>query len=495
MDYTEKKLEKLKMIEKTIRDESIGLEISEEDATQIRTVCFEPSLSVKLENKTKLEYKNISPLQGGNGSQSLEKKEIADVVTNHEKRKSFFQTNLFPQSAFGLVIVKNSANDTVKWGSGVMIGPDIVLTSAHILYYDEKPDKKIFPHVKFVPGATGNEAPLGEFEVEHVISTEHYLDKIGETGEGLNPRGFALLVLKRPIGKATGYLGLNAVATKHTYLLEEKEIFIMGYNEISKEGKETGGSFEQWEKKARTNKLEEGERKLIQYNCGGLIDNGVLYFRENDEFFVIGMHIMRNENSNLASLITKEQYQYLCKLITDAKMQKIDHIFQTKEDEYGILKSLNLKRRYLRQWGLEALLEYKLNSLEDVNLEKNVIDEKGIEELCSKTEWKNLRRLNLSENEFGNAGCLTISRNTSWQNLKSLILKDNKISSDGLIKMVENQNWCDLEEIGLTQNQIDDQGVVVMANNTTWIKLRRLWSCHWRKYHLERPRRTRLVKQ
>ena len=126
MDYTEKKLEKLKMIEKTIRDESIGLEISEEDATQIRTVCFKPSLSVKLENKTKLEYKNISPLQRGNGSQSLEKKEIADVVTNHEKRKSFFQTNLFPQSAFGLVIVKNSANDTVKWGSGVMIGPDIV---------------------------------------------------------------------------------------------------------------------------------------------------------------------------------------------------------------------------------------------------------------------------------------------------------------------------------------------------------------------------------
>ena len=474
MDYLKRKLEKQETIEETIKNELIGLEVLEEDSIQITTTCFRPSLMSKLENKTKFEYKKIVPMQDSFGVQSFEKEEEKkDADAFRDKRQSFPKTNVFPQSAFGIVIVNKSEDDTAKWGTGVLIGPDIVLTAAYNVYDDEEPVRKRFPYIKFAPGATGDEAPFGEIEVEEVIATESYVKKTEETERsGLNV--YALLILRNSIGRETGYLGLHVVAAEHTYLHEEREIFVMGYNVDNKEGQESDACFEQWREKGRTSELSGEEKQLIQYTCCGPTDNGILCIREKDTFSVIGVHLARIENSNIACLITKEDFQSLYQLVKNTKWTRVNDIIQSKEDKTGILKALSLKSRYLRQWGLDALLEFKLDHLEAVNLDENFIEDKNIEELCNRSEWKELQRLDLSRNKFGGNGCLTLSSNTTWKNLKSLILQENKISSKGLIKMIENQDWNNLEEIDFFGNEIEDQGAIVIANNTLWIKLRKL---------------------
>lgn len=60
----------------------------------------------------------------------------------------------------------------MKWGSGVMIEPHLVLIAAHNAYDNQKPIRKRYPCIKFIPGANGNGAPFGEIEAQDVFAPE-----------------------------------------------------------------------------------------------------------------------------------------------------------------------------------------------------------------------------------------------------------------------------------------------------------------------------------
>lgn len=100
--------------------------------------------------------------------------------TDDEKQK-FCTTTAFPQSAHDIIIIKESENNysEAKWGSGVLIGPDIVLTSAHNVYDDSKPIKKRYPYIKIIPGVNGDEVPFGEIDVEDVFAPDSYVYHVG----------------------------------------------------------------------------------------------------------------------------------------------------------------------------------------------------------------------------------------------------------------------------------------------------------------------------
>ena len=109
-----------------------------------------------------------------------------------------------------------------------------MLTAAHNIYDEQKPIRKRYPFLKFIPGANGGEAPFGEIEVEDIFAPEEYIHHIPEEKEedDITTHDYAILILKKSMGQETGYFGLHAVAAGEEGLLEDKEIYVRGYPEI-----------------------------------------------------------------------------------------------------------------------------------------------------------------------------------------------------------------------------------------------------------------------
>ena len=106
-------------------------------------------------------------------------------------------------------------------GSGFLIEPHIVLTAAHNVYDNEKPLKKRYSDIKFIPGAEGVEIPFGEIEVDYVFTPESYINyKRKDEENGVNADDYAMLVLKKRIGQETGDFGKSAVSDSHGTLLK-----------------------------------------------------------------------------------------------------------------------------------------------------------------------------------------------------------------------------------------------------------------------------------
>ena len=87
------------------------------------------------------------------------------------------QSNIssFPLSALGIVMAKDSETATpARWGSGVLIMRDVVLTAAHNVYHEEKPTRRRFPDITFISAVNYTEAPFQEIEVEYVFALDSY---------------------------------------------------------------------------------------------------------------------------------------------------------------------------------------------------------------------------------------------------------------------------------------------------------------------------------
>ena len=126
----------------------------------------------------------------------------------------------------------------------------MVWTAAHNVYNEQKPIRKRYPYIRFIPGANEHYAPFGEIEVEDISAPNEYTNhKAGEND--INAYDYALLILKKPIGKETGYFGLHAIAEEYAILLEEKKVYLAGYGypefEMKdEEEKNKSSGFELW---------------------------------------------------------------------------------------------------------------------------------------------------------------------------------------------------------------------------------------------------------
>ena len=59
----------------------------------------------------------------------------------------------------------------------------MVLTAAHNIYDDQKPTRKRYPYLRFVPGANEDYAPFGELEIEDVFVPEEYINHKAEEND------------------------------------------------------------------------------------------------------------------------------------------------------------------------------------------------------------------------------------------------------------------------------------------------------------------------
>ena len=378
-------------------------------------------------------------------------------------------TTSFPQSANGVVIIKEPENEsTMKWGSGMLIGPDLVLTAAQNVYDGQKPTRKKYPYIKFIPRANGDETPFGEIEVQDVFASEKFISY--ERDE----ENYALLILKTPIGRETGYCGVRAISAKHSAeLLKSAVISVVRYPAVErmKEGNEI--CFEQRRERRIIHNLEQ-KTGLIQYDIpvslrqsGGTVFNEEKVGSLHRKFFVIGVHVGQDkDSSDLACMITKERFEELYHWINEIKREKFEKVTQSKDDKEGVIKKLQLIDKFLGPEELSLLTEYRLRGLEEIDLSYNVIKNEGIEFFCKNSVWENLKRINLERTSIGNDGCYSLSKNETWKQLKALHFERNDISADGVSAIFKSKIFLGLEGIDLNHTRFGPSGALALAGDT-----------------------------
>ena len=479
-DYTPSQEDIQEIVEKAIKDALIGYQDVPPDMIHFKTEFYVPDFS-KSPNASKLVYTDAIPITEPNGGidspqqpekqvEEQKQEQEKDIESNNYTRTRIINRITFPYSAHGIIIIKKSENDTPRWGPGVLVGPDTVLTAAHIVYDDEKPIRKRYPYIRFIPRTDGNEAPFGEIEIEDVYAPKDYLnngddDYKGDVNvkNGVNGDNYAFLLLKRPIGLEAGYLGLYLVPS--TIEKPFKEISIVG--DTGRELKEMDkGMLEQWEEERAVTEFNR-EKRLIHYegNPSTTIQTGssIIYNDEEYEPYVVGVHISRNS----ASWITPEQFQVFIDWKKEFMKEKLEDIFRGRDNENSI-RALDFTNSGIGNLGLNVLSGYGLNGLERLNLMECKIDANGIEAMVSKSKWPNLCDLDLSSNEIGTRGCEVLAQNTTWKNLKNLSLKSNEIKGSGINSLVQNKVWNELEVLNLRDSQAGDLGAIAIATSEHW---------------------------
>lgn len=207
----------------------------------------------------------------------------------------------WPDTAHGLIkITYYDGKSIIMWRQGVMIGPNLVLTTASNLYKSGS-----HTSIKFHPAITTHDSiqpSSSEVGVFKAYSSE------------IKTANYALLILDDPIGYKTGYFGLdlvNIIPLNHIqgsaselsygYLassLQHQEVTttILQRNETQLQNKK-------FELKFKTSKIMEVDREQGMIQLDGPIDldsgqdgSGIFLVKKGSYYYVIGMQSLENIN-------------------------------------------------------------------------------------------------------------------------------------------------------------------------------------------------------
>ncbi|KAL4509963.1 hypothetical protein ABPG72_010156 [Tetrahymena utriculariae] len=170
-------------------------------------------------NPLKNTYRNDAAIKVQSDLQAKipdEGKSTLKVKDQDERKRVGDQILEFPQTAIGYILAEFNDN-TVQRGTGSMIGPNHVITAAHIIYDRTKPARKV-QRIRFWPGLKGIEAIFKEVEVARALVLEKYKNTAFKQTE---ENDVAILILQQAVGLSTGWFGL--------YNPEKPEAIIKNY--------------------------------------------------------------------------------------------------------------------------------------------------------------------------------------------------------------------------------------------------------------------------
>ena len=219
-------------------------------------------------------------------------KDLLDSLQNPQQET--IMTNSYAVKGTVLQYSEDNLIDSpIEMATGVLIGPNIVLTSGKIIFNRAK--KSCYKKLEFVPGVTEKvEPPFGRIRVKTCYVTETY--KSNSQREN-----FGVLILEKPVGERLGYFGLHVNKSDGKPILEKTEIHLTGYPQ------KTIGRYEkmrskQTEMKGRIVGVDATDNwiayelemadgsKSDQYQTG-LEGAGVHYQGNNGNHYVIGVHL------------------------------------------------------------------------------------------------------------------------------------------------------------------------------------------------------------
>ncbi|WP_052046329.1 trypsin-like serine protease [Candidatus Paracaedibacter symbiosus] len=139
-------------------------------------------------------------------------------LTSQDRRERIFNTHEWPYSMHGHLLM-TFGGEIYFTGSGVLIGPNHVLTAAHNLY--DRKRGRWAKEVIFTPGRDGNRYPFGDAKGTLLLCTQGWKQKNDK-----QHYDFGMVILDDPIGYFTGWSGIACAADN---VLKSHKISVTGY--------------------------------------------------------------------------------------------------------------------------------------------------------------------------------------------------------------------------------------------------------------------------
>lgn len=360
---------------------------------------------------------------------------LGRVVTGRDGRERVYQTTRWPHCVQGrlITVIGNGEN---LLGSGTVIGPNLVLTSANNVYSKYRGIEYNKNSMTFYTSMNGFDTPYGGLDVIEIYYPDEYKDNEKED--------YALLVLDGRIGDCTGYFGIKQFNRES---LEGKPAYLYGY---------------QADQSQYENYLwgMEGPFRIDLYNdrIDHIIDTSdeqagsALYIEQNSKYYVIGVNIKVTDTSRLTN-----QAVYL----NEARISRIKGWVKDYYRKYGMSK-IELSELTYNHSIYEALIYNRFNKDNFIvlKLRSSTITPIQAREIAN-CEFKNLEILDLSSNELGDEGAAEISI-ARFNKLLELDLSHNNIGDKGAIA-ISRSKFINLTKLILSNNEIRDEGAADLS--------------------------------
>jgi len=205
----------------------------------------------------------------------------------------------WPQCTNGRVMAFDQRKILSSEGSGTMIGPNFVLTCAHVVVDN---DSQPFHEVRFLPGAHKDKKYFGELVAAKVIVHPKY--RYPKDDDEKNWRyDIALLVLDIPIGNLTGWLGLGLIAENRLFSVN---ITSYGYPE---------DKVDRMYKISANNAdiiYKEGLMLFRSKTVPGQSGSGIIYSPSDNMDYLIGViACIAEDYTTIGSFIDADKYNFL----------------------------------------------------------------------------------------------------------------------------------------------------------------------------------------
>ncbi|AIL13709.1 hypothetical protein IM40_09815 (plasmid) [Candidatus Paracaedimonas acanthamoebae] len=190
-------------------------------------------------------------------------------------------------------------------GSGLLMGPNQVLTAGHNLYDHKRGGWA--QEIIFTPAQQGEQKPFGEARASVLKAFKGWIENKAENHD------MGVLILDRPIGYQVGWAGL-AIIDDHYYLTQKPSIAIAGYPSTdirfsTQEGKPKISHALMKEHQGEVFKAE-ASRLYYKINTRGGQSGGpiVAYLEELKGFFVLGVHTHAHDDANEGTRLTATKF-------------------------------------------------------------------------------------------------------------------------------------------------------------------------------------------